>query len=117
VKNAAQRLLLHVGRRLLARATAWLFASAYSVKAAKTNMPINVATATAMRARKNLVIQANAGTDFSFRLPTAAAYSGGRRAPESNLLTSGNRNGSPPSQSMQRNLRPPVLTSMNCIAL
>jgi hypothetical protein len=38
------------------RAMAGLFASAYSVKAAKTKMPINVATATAIRARKNLVI-------------------------------------------------------------
>jgi hypothetical protein len=32
-------------------------------------------------------------------------------------VTSGDRNGSPPSQSMQRNLRPPVLTSINRMGL
>jgi len=39
----------------------------------------------------------------------------GRRSPLRSLATSGDRNGSPPSQSRQRNLRPPVLTSKNRI--
>jgi hypothetical protein len=37
----------------------------------------------------------------------------GRNAPLRSLATSGDRNGSPPSQSRQRNLRPPVLTGKN----
>jgi hypothetical protein len=41
----------------------------------------------------------------------------GRRSPLRILATSGECNRSPPSQSMQRNLRPPVLTSTNRMGL
>jgi hypothetical protein len=44
-------------------------------------------------------------------------YSGGRRVPENGFFTSGNRSGSGTSQSMQRNLRPPVFTSTKCMGL
>jgi hypothetical protein len=44
-------------------------------------------------------------------------HSRGRSSPLRSLAISGDRKGSPPSQSMQRNLRPPVLTSMNFIGL
>jgi hypothetical protein len=40
-------------------------------------------------------------------------YSNGFNSPASNCATSGDFNGSSPSQSGQRNFRPPVLTSMN----
>jgi hypothetical protein len=44
-------------------------------------------------------------------------YSGGRRVAENGFFTSGNRSGSGTSQSMQRNLRPPVFTSTKCMGL
>jgi hypothetical protein len=44
-------------------------------------------------------------------------YSGGRRVPENGFFTSGIRSGSGTSQSMQRNLRPPVFTSTKCMGL
>jgi hypothetical protein len=44
-------------------------------------------------------------------------YSGGRNSPVRSFVTSGNRSGSGISQSMQRNLRPPVFTSMKRIGL
>jgi hypothetical protein len=46
---------------------------------------------------------------------TRRPYFGALNAPESSFSTSGNRNGSGASQSVQRNLRPPLLTSMNFI--
>ena len=45
----------------------------YSVKAAKTNAPINAATPTVITARKNLAIPANAEPDFWFGLIRARA--------------------------------------------
>jgi hypothetical protein len=42
-------------------------------------------------------------------------HSKGRSSPLRSLATSGDRSGSGTSQSMQRNLRPPVLTTMNFI--
>jgi hypothetical protein len=44
-------------------------------------------------------------------------YSGGRKLPLRSFVTSGCFSGSGTSQSMQRNLRPPVLTSMKRIGL
>jgi hypothetical protein len=42
---------------------------------------------------------------------------GGFNSPVRSFVTSDERNGSPPSQSMHRNLRPPVLTSTNRMGL
>jgi hypothetical protein len=47
----------------------------------------------------------------------ATAQSGRRNSPVRSFTTSGDRIGSGLSQSMQRNLRPPVLMSMKCIGL
>ena len=44
-------------------------------------------------------------------------YSGGSNSLVRSMVTSGIRSGSGTSQSMQRNLRPPVLTSIKCISL
>jgi hypothetical protein len=44
-------------------------------------------------------------------------YSGGRNAPLNSLVTAGDCSGSSPSQSMHRNLRPPVLAIMKRIGL
>jgi hypothetical protein len=44
-------------------------------------------------------------------------YSGGRSSPVRSFATSDDRSGSGTSQSMQRNLRPPVLTRINRIGL
>ena len=49
--------------------------------------------------------------------PRHRLYPGGFNSPESSFFTPGSCNGSGRSQSTQRNLRPPVWTSMNLIGL
>jgi hypothetical protein len=72
------RLAPMLGPFLLRSAASFLQATrpptetAYRVKAAKTNAPINVARAIAIRARKNFAIPANAETGFSFCLSPLA---------------------------------------------
>jgi hypothetical protein len=46
-----------------------------------------------------------------------AIYSNGFKLPLSSLATSGDFRGFSPSQSKQRNLRPPLLTSTKCVGL
>ena len=55
--------------------------------------------------------------DLARRVPIEAIYSGRCNSPVRSFVTSGNFSGSGTSQSMQRNLRPPVLTSMKRIGL
>jgi hypothetical protein len=50
-------------------------------------------------------------------IPVGTPHSGGRNSPVRSFVTSGDRSGSGPSQSMQQNLRPLILTSINRIGL
>jgi len=60
----------------------------YNMKAAKINAPINTARATAMSAKKNLAIRANARLALS--LPTAPRPYFGGANPEQNAFADGN---------------------------